>query len=192
MRLAYPLGQRSIVFDLGRYHGGFAARIVERFEDNPKVHALPFGLSFVDGKFPISTATDGSSIVHQWPGLPPSEVRVDSFVDSVVEEGAGHTALLEFDIEDNGCEVPTHIKNGGLSDLLMNLRIRFSNFVEGHAANATSSAQINPEPTRRQRCAIHLWGRTGSSRECRLARKAERVRDVGRSLHWPCCCAASC
>lgn len=155
LRLDYPLSADSVVFDLGGYHGDFAASMVERFDchvhifepvpefakmcasrfaNNNKVYVLPFGLSSTHGEFRISTAADGSSLVRADPATESILVQVRSFGEYVKLAGIEKIDLMKINIEGGEYEVLPHVIEQGWIERIANLQIQFHDFVDDHLA----------------------------------------------------------
>jgi FkbM family methyltransferase len=155
LRLDYPLREDSVVFDLGGYHGDFAASMVERynchvhvfepmpefarmcatrFAGNSKVRVLPFGLSSTNGEFRISAAADGSSIVRSNAATESIAVQVRAFAEYVNEAGVDKIDLMKINIEGGEYDVLPHVIAQGWIGRIAHLQIQFHDFVEGHLA----------------------------------------------------------
>lgn len=121
LRLDYPLNPDSVVWDLGGYHGDFAAQINQRygcwifvFEPMPSFHAqcdarfagidnvkcLKFGLSDKAGWFDISESADASSFVRG-NGLG-QQAELRPVTDMFAELGVNCVDLLKINIEGGG------------------------------------------------------------------------------------------
>jgi FkbM family methyltransferase len=118
LRLNYPLGPDSIVFDVGGFSGDWAAQIVqrydahvhifepvaefatliaERFAENRKVHVHRFGLSERDETPVMGVAGMGSSVFHTDGTRQKGAMRdISSFIS---EEGITRIDLVKINIE---------------------------------------------------------------------------------------------
>ena len=154
LRLDYPLTTDSIVFDLGGYHGDFAAAVssrygckvyifepvpefhkkcVERFHDNSKIICFNSGLSSADGLLDIGLAENSSSFASPHAQGERLEVRVRSIVDCIRELGLTRIDLMKINIEGGEFDVlPAIIKSGDMKKV-RHLQIQFHNFFD-HAA----------------------------------------------------------
>ena len=155
LRLDYPLNADSVVFDLGGYHGDFAASMVDqfncyvhifepvpdfarmckqRFTGNSKVQVLPFGLSSTNGEFRISAAADGSSLIRPDSAAKSITVQVRSFAEYVKQAGIDRIDLMKINIEGGEYDVLPHVIEQGWIGRISHLQIQFHDFVDGHLA----------------------------------------------------------
>lgn len=153
-RLDYPLVSDSIVFDLGGYHGDFAAAInnryccnvyvfepvpeyyqkcVERFRDNSRIVCLNFGLASEEGLMKMSLAENASSIVSAHAKGALLKVRVRSIVEFINEIGLSQIDLMKINIEGGEFDVLPAIINSGDIEKVQHLQIQFHNFIENAA-----------------------------------------------------------
>jgi FkbM family methyltransferase len=155
LRLDYPLTQDSIVFDVGGYHGDFAAAIheqygcsvyifepvkefyqkcVARFRDNTKIICLNYGLSSTDGWFNIGLAENASSFTMSDHQRNVEQVRVRSVIECIRELRAHQIDLLKINIEGGEFDLlPAVIRSGDIKKVLY-LQVQFHNFID-HAAS---------------------------------------------------------
>lgn len=153
LRLDYSLNSDSVVWDLGGYHGDFAAQINQRyscrvfvFEPMPAFHAqcvarfagkdkikcLKFGLSDKAGWFDISESADASSFVRGNGVGQQAELRpVTTMFD---ELGVNCVDLLKINIEGGEFEVLPALLHAGLIDRVRYIQVQFHNFVPGASA----------------------------------------------------------
>jgi FkbM family methyltransferase len=153
LRLDYPLNSDSVVWDLGGYHGDFAAQInlrfssrvfifepmprfheqcVVRFAGNEKIQCLKFGLSDKAGWFEISDSADASSFVKGNGAGHNAELRpVTEMFD---ELGVNCVDLLKINIEGGEFEVLPALIDAGLIDRVRYIQVQFHNFVPGASA----------------------------------------------------------
>lgn len=151
LRLIYPLTSDSIVFDLGGYHGDFAAavnsrygckvyvfepvpefykRCVDRFRGNSKIICFNFGLSSADGMLDIGLAENSSSFSSPHARGLMLKVRVRSIVECIRELGLARIDLMKINIEGGEFDIlPAIIKSGDI-DKVKHLQIQFHNFVD--------------------------------------------------------------
>ncbi len=150
LRLNYPLDQASVVWDLGGYHGDFAAemsqrygsrifvfepvpkfhtRCVERFRDNDRVRCLPFGLSRSAGWFDISDSEDASSFVREPGNAASVRAEVRPVAEMFNELGVEQVDLLKINIEGGEFDVIPALMDAGLMSRVRFLQVQFHNFV---------------------------------------------------------------
>ncbi len=150
LRLNYPLTKESVVWDLGGYHGDFAAEILRRydcrvflFEPVPKFHAqcitrfsgvsrvqcLPFGLSRTSGWFDISDSEDGSSFVRT--GQKADTVRAEMRpVAAMFDElKVDQVDLLKINIEGGEYDVIPALIEAGMMSRVRFLQVQFHDFI---------------------------------------------------------------
>jgi FkbM family methyltransferase len=154
LRLDYPLTQESIVFDLGGYHGDFAAAIYERykckiyifepvpefyqkciarFQGNHKIVCLNYGLSSTNGWLNIGLAENASSFSSPHAKGAVQRVEVRSVVECIRELGINRIDLMKINIEGGEFDVIPAIINSGDIRKLQHLQVQFHNFID-HAA----------------------------------------------------------
>lgn len=154
LRFDYPLTQASIIFDLGGYHGDFAAAVherygckiylfepvpefyqkcVTRFQSNPKIVCLNYGLSSADGWLDIGMAENASSFASPHAKGALQRVRVRSVVECIHELGINQIDLMKINIEGGEFDVVPAIIESGDIRKVQHLQVQFHNFVD-HAA----------------------------------------------------------
>jgi FkbM family methyltransferase len=155
LRLNYPLTPESVVLDLGGYHGDFAAAIhekygcqiyvfepvnqfyescVERFQANPKITCLNYGLSSADATLNIGLAENASSFESTLTQGAVELVRVRSVANCILELGISQIDLIKINIEGGEFDVlPAMIKSGDIKKVHF-LQVQFHNFVHSAAA----------------------------------------------------------
>lgn len=151
LRLNYPLGPDSVVFDLGGYHGDFSQAIharygctvylfepvrayydhcVARFQDSPRIHCFNFGLGDGNGTFAISTAEDGSSLYLDAPEQPDAtQAEIRDFHEFVLEQGVKHIDLIKINIEGGEYDVLPRMIRCGFIERIDHLQIQFHDFI---------------------------------------------------------------
>ena len=151
LRLNYPLTPASVVFDLGGYHGDFAAVInkrygssvfvfepvlefyklcVARFDGNKKIICLNYGLSSADGWLNIGLAENASSLVSPHAHGEIQQVQIRSVVDCIRELNIDQIDLMKINIEGGEFDVvPAIIESGDIKKVL-NLQVQFHDFVD--------------------------------------------------------------
>ena len=148
LRLNYPLGPNSVVWDLGGYKGDFAEAIHKRygskvflfephpefhshsetrFTGNPKIVSLMYGLSNKAGWFSLSDSKDASSFALDSNSENKAEVRVASEVFQALEMQA--VDLIKINIEGGEFEVLPDLISSGLISKFNFLQIQFHNFI---------------------------------------------------------------
>lgn len=154
-RLNYPLTSESVVVDLGGYHGDFAAAIYEkygckvyvfepvqqfyqsctiRFQANPKIICLNYGLSSEDKTLNIGLAENASSFEPSLTHGVVEMVQVRSVVSCIRELGIERIDLMKINIEGGEFDVlPAMIASGDIEKVHF-LQVQFHNFVENAAA----------------------------------------------------------
>jgi len=151
LRLDYPLTPESIVFDLGGYHGDFAAEIhkkygcsvyifepvfeffqhcADRFKGNEKIHCFNFGLSSQDGWLNIGLAENASSFQSPHTSGKTERVEVRSVISCIEELGIDKIDLMKINIEGGEFEVLPALINAQYIHKITNLQIQFHDFIE--------------------------------------------------------------
>jgi FkbM family methyltransferase len=149
LRLDYPLGPASVVFDVGGYEGqwasdifsrylcrihvfepveAFAEKIKQRFIQNKSVLVHPFGLSDQTKQVGMAVASDRSSAYLSLPASSQSVklVRFSEFVDNNRIE---RVDLLKVNIEGGEYDLLPHLLDTGLIRNISNLQVQFHSFV---------------------------------------------------------------
>lgn len=151
LRLEYPLTRDSIVFDLGGYHGDFAAAIhkrygcrvyvfepvpqfhqicEKRFLGNNKIICLSYGLSDTDGWFDLSLADDGSSFISSTCNIAHIRAQIRSAAKCIRELRIDKIDLMKINIEGGEFDVIPALINSGDITRIRYLQVQFHNFVE--------------------------------------------------------------
>ena len=155
LRLDYPLTQESIVFDVGGYHGDFAAdlnkrygckvyifepvpefyqRCVNRFQNNKKITCFNYGLSSDNGLLDIGLAENASSFSSPHATGETQKVQIRSIVECIKELEINKIDLMKVNIEGGEFDVlPAIIQSGDIARIHY-LQVQFHNFVNN--ANA--------------------------------------------------------
>ena len=149
LRMRYPLTAASIVWDLGGYHGDFAAemrqryacsvclfepvpelfdRCVQRFAGDRAVTCLQYGLGNVDGRFDISDAADASSFVRNAGRSATIKAKVRPVPEVWREFGTSQVDLMKINIEGGEYDVLISLLDSGLVTNVGHLQIQFHNF----------------------------------------------------------------
>jgi FkbM family methyltransferase len=172
LRLNYPLTPESIVFDLGGYHGDFAAAIherygctvyvfepvpsfyqkcVDRFQGNEKIICLNYGLSSREEQLNITLAENASSFSLQHTIGAVQLVQLRSVVECIRLLNIEKIGLMKINIEGGEFDVlPALIKSGQIN-IVKQLQVQFHNFVE-HAVDRRSEIRTELEKTH-----VEMW-----------------------------------
>lgn len=167
LRLNYPLTQENIVFDLGGYHGDFAAAIherygckvyifepvpefyqkcVTRFQGNHQIVCLNYGLSSADGWLDIGLAENASSFASPHAKGAMQRVQVRSVVECIRELNIDRIDLMKINIEGGEFDVvPAIIESNDIRKVRY-LQVQFHNFVD-HAAKRRTAIRDQLENT---------------------------------------------
>lgn len=167
LRLNYPLTQENIVFDLGGYHGDFAAAIherygcivyifepvpefyqkcVTRFQGNHQIVCLNYGLSSADGWLDIGLAENASSFASPHAKGAMQRVQVRSVVECIRELNIDRIDLMKINIEGGEFDVvPAIIESNDIRKIRY-LQVQFHNFVD-HAAKRRTAIRDQLENT---------------------------------------------
>ena len=150
LRLDYPLNSEDVVFDVGGYHGDFAAEIYEkygckvyifepvpefysmclnRFKGNNKIICLNYGLSSKDEFLYISLAENASSFTSPHAKGSLQKVQLRSVVKVIHELDIKQIGLMKINIEGGEFDVIPSIIESGDIDKVKHLQIQFHNFV---------------------------------------------------------------
>ena len=168
LRLSYPLDTTSVVWDLGGYHGDFAAEIsrlydsrifvfepvpkfyaqcVGRFSESSRVQCLPFGLSRTAGWFNISDNEDASSFVRDADGGNCLRAEIRPVAAMFEELGVDEVTLFKINIEGGEFDVIPALMDADLMRRVRFLQVQFHDFVP--------DAQIKRDQIRRRLEATH-------------------------------------
>ena len=150
LRLDYPLGTDSVVFDVGGYQGDFAAQIrqrygcqvhlfepvarfhrhcVERFAADPAVFCHPFGLGDKEEELEMRDDSDASGAFNPASaGKPVEKVRVRPFSTVFAESGVRRIDLLKVNIEGGEFALLDHLIGSGLINDVVHLQVQFHDF----------------------------------------------------------------
>lgn len=152
LRLAYPLDQSSIVFDVGGYLGDFSEAIhskygcsvylfepvptfyeacVARFKDNPSIVCLNYGLSSSSGWLAINLNNDESSFKKSDTGSATQKAEVRSFAETVSTLGVDKIDLIKINIEGGEFDLLPAMIDSGFIKRVGFLQVQFHNFVDG-------------------------------------------------------------
>ena len=147
LRLAYPLHADAVVFDVGGYQGDWAAQIharygcrvyvfepvpafarllEQRFQGNPRIRVLPFGLAEADGMLDLQTDGDASSAYKQGESM--LRVPLRAAAAFVAEEEIARIDLMKINIEGGEFPLLQHLIDSGLVTAITDLQIQFHDF----------------------------------------------------------------
>lgn len=150
LRLTYPLAPSSVVWDLGGYHGDFAAEIIRRyncnvcifepvpkfyhqctarFEKNTTVRCLPFGLSRDAGWFDISDNENASSFVRDPTAINSLRAEIRPVTAMFDELGVELVDLMKINIEGGEFDVIPALMDSGLMNRVRFLQVQFHDFI---------------------------------------------------------------
>lgn len=170
LRLDYPLTKESIVFDVGGYQGDFAAavherygckvyifepvpefyqKVVIRFQGNPKIICLNYGLSSADGWLDIGVAENASSFASPHAKGARQRVQVRAVVECIRELGIDWIDLMKINIEGGEFDVVPAIIESGDINKVQYLQVQFHNFVD-HAASRRAAIRTQLANTHRE------------------------------------------
>ena len=158
LRLNYPLTQESIVFDVGGYHGDFAAELnerfgckvyifepvpefyqkcVNRFQDNKKITCFNYGLSSTNSWLDIGLAENASSFSSPHVTGETQRVQIRSIVECINELKINNIDLMKINIEGGEFDVlPAIIESGDIVKIKF-LQVQFHDFVSDSIARRT-------------------------------------------------------
>ena len=150
LRLDYPLTAESIVFDIGGYHGDFAADIfnlygctvyifepvpefyqhcLNRFKGNDKIICFNYGLASYNCWLDIGLAENASSFDSPFAQENKQKVELRSVSELINELNIKKIDLFKINIEGGEFDViPEIIKSGDIKNIKY-LQIQFHNFV---------------------------------------------------------------
>ncbi len=151
LRLNYNLNSESLVFDLGGYHGDFAAAIHEkfsckvyifepvlefynicklRFNGNNNIVCFNYGLSSSSGYLDINLAENASGFSPTPHSEKIERVEIRSIVDCIRSLNIKKIDLLKINIEGGEFDVlPAIIESNDINSIKY-LQIQFHNFIE--------------------------------------------------------------
>jgi len=152
LRLAYPLDENSLVFDVGGYIGNFAAdifckyncniyifepvtelyeKIKVRFGNNPKVKVFHAGLSDISSTATISVSGTSSSIFKKNSDEmeKSQEIKLISVVDFIKNHGIKEIDLMKINIEGGEYSLLESLIKHNLLDITRYYQIQFHNFI---------------------------------------------------------------
>lgn len=151
LRLDYPLGSNSLVFDLGGYLGDFTAKIaerydcyvflfepsvhffekcVQRFKSNPKIRCFNYALSDEDGTVQLSRENDGSSISRLSAGVTHEEILVRNISRVIADLDVQEINLIKINIEGAEFAVLSKLISSGLMSKIDHLQVQFHEFFQ--------------------------------------------------------------
>jgi FkbM family methyltransferase len=162
LRLTYPLNRESLVFDLGGYHGDFAAAVherygckvyifepvpsfyqkcVDRFQGNDKIVCLNYGLASVNGWLNINLAENASSFSSPRMKGVVQRVELRSVVECIRELNIDKIDLMKINIEGGEFDIlPAIIQSGDIVRVNY-LQVQFHNFID-HAVELRTAIRV--------------------------------------------------
>lgn len=150
LRLDYDLGEDSVVFDLGGYHGNWArdifcmygcrihvfepvdefVRVIKRvFKNNGRVTVHGFGLAGKDEKAVITLGREGSSTFMK--GGEVQEITLVRASDFFAGNGITAIDLMKINIEGGEYDLLEHMIQSGFVVNIANIQVQFHDFVPG-------------------------------------------------------------
>lgn len=152
LRLAYPLDENSLVFDVGGYIGNFAAdifcryncniyifepvtnfyeKIKARFSNNAKIKVFYAGLSDISSTATISVSGTSSSIFKKNSDEmeKSQEIKLISVVDFIKNHGIKEIDLMKINIEGGEYSLLDSLIEHNLLDITRSYQIQFHNFI---------------------------------------------------------------
>jgi FkbM family methyltransferase len=150
LRLNYPLDRNSVVLDCGGFEGDWAAAIHERygsevfvfepvaafleqirrrFEGNPKIHPVGYGLHSRNERCSIFLAGNASSTFGSDAQAESIELR--DVAEALPALGIQRVALAKINIEGGEYELLDRLINSGLVERFDHLQVQFHRFVPG-------------------------------------------------------------
>lgn len=159
LRLDYPLTGESLVFDVGGYHGDFAAAIYEkyrcqicifepvpefyekcvvRFRGNNKITCLNFGLASSDGSLDIGLAENASSFSLPDRNAPTHRAQVRSIAKFIGDLRVERIDLVKINIEGGEFDVIPALIDSGHIKIVGHLQVQFHNFIEAAVQKRSS------------------------------------------------------
>ena len=149
LRLEYPLGADSVVFDLGGYEGDFADAInkkyncfvyvfepsktffeqcLKRFENNSKIKCFNFGYSNESGEFILSNEANASSMIKNSHGASGEKILIKDICDAFSEFPIKNIDLLKINIEGPEFLILDKLIATNLISRVSNLQVQFHEF----------------------------------------------------------------
>lgn len=161
LRLNYNLSESSIVLDLGGYKGDFAQEIYNRynseihifepvssffsiienrFKNNSKIKAYPFGLSDVNKELYISNSADASSVfLNSDSG---EKITLKSIIDFLDNNKINSVDLIKINTEGGEYEVLESLIKSNKISIFKNLQIQFHDFIIENAKQRMENIQM--------------------------------------------------
>ena len=151
LRLDYFLTRDSLVFDVGGFHGDFAAAIYEkfacqiyifepvpefyekciaRFQGNNRVTCFNFGLASANKWLDIGLAENASSFSLTDKKTPAQRVQVRSINECIREMKIRRIDLMKINIEGGEFDVIPALIDSGHIKIIGNLQVQFHNFIK--------------------------------------------------------------
>lgn len=169
LRLDYPLGENSIVFDVGGYLGDWAEPIYDRykstihvfepvpefyeklhnrFANNPRIQVHNFGLSNYTGDAEFAQLDNQSSaFIQNGSSL---KVKMKDIIEFMDEQKIKHVDLMKINIEGGEYDLLNRLVEQKRLDQFENLQIQFHDFFDDAAqrvAKLRNAFKISHYPT---------------------------------------------
>jgi len=147
-RLNYELSKDSIVFDVGGYHGDWAADIFckygcylyvfepvqsfaelikQRFSDNEKIYSYNFGLAGKDETIDITLNEDSSSTIKS--SAKTETVSLVEAIKFIQESNIESIDLIKINIEGGEYALLEHLIEANFISKIKNIQVQFHDFV---------------------------------------------------------------
>ena len=172
LRVNYPLSPQNLVFDVGGYHGDFAAAIYQkynchiyifepvpqfhehctaRFRGNKKITCFNHGLASVNGSLDIGLAENASSFSLHDINAPTQRVSVRSITECIRELGIDRIDLLKINIEGGEFDVIPALLDSNDIKIVQYLQVQFHHFIDA------AIEQRNSIRTRLDLTHLQMW-----------------------------------
>lgn len=181
LRFEYPeLNENSVVFDVGGYVGDFAHKInekygckvyifephpafyktcIERFANNDNVTPLNYGLSDIDGEFPLIDSVDGSSFLN--PDLINTEkgisCKLKEILNVMVELEINEIDLMKINIEGGEFPLLLHLAKQNSLNVVKEYQVQFHNFIKDSIPMRDSIVESLSKTHKRTWCYYFVW-----------------------------------
>ena len=151
LRYEYPLGEESVVLDVGGYEGAFAdaithryhsqvhvfepmphfyRRCTTRFLNQPNVRVFEYGLGNADEVLRLSDSADASSFHVARDGATMIEARIRDIASVWDELGLDEVDLIKINIEGGEYPLLNRLIETGLVARIKHIQVQFHDFIE--------------------------------------------------------------
>lgn len=148
LRVNYNLDEGSLVIDLGGYHGGWTDKIInkyncnviifepinelyknlkKRYENNPKIKVLNYGISDYNGTKKISLQEDGSSFYRESENS--EECNILSVIDFLLNEKIEKVNLIKINVEGDEFPILKSLIEKNFTNIFDNIQVQFHQFI---------------------------------------------------------------